>query len=77
MLADVVWRPTTSTCSSLATLRPDQRARDVPEMGLEGIVSKRKDSAYRSGPTRDWLKIKTASRRAANEDRWELFEKKR
>ena len=28
-------------------------------MGLEGIVSKRKDSAYRSGPTRDWLKIKT------------------
>jgi ATP-dependent DNA ligase len=29
------------------------------------------------GPTRDWLKVKTASWRAANKDRWELFEKKR
>ena len=39
------------------------------KMGLEGIVSKRRDSAYRSGPTRDWLKIKTATWRAANRDR--------
>ena len=38
-------------------------------MNLEGIVSKRRNSAYRSGPTRDWLKIKTASWRAANRDR--------
>ena len=30
------------------------------KMGLEGIVSKRKDSAYRSGPTKDWPKVKTA-----------------
>jgi bifunctional non-homologous end joining protein LigD len=44
-------------------------------MNLEGIVSKRRDSAYRSGPTRDWLKIKTATWRAANRDRGELFEK--
>ena len=29
-------------------------------MGLEGIVSKRKDSAYRSGRSPDWLKIKNA-----------------
>ena len=28
-------------------------------MGLEGIVSKRPDSVYRSGPTRAWLKIKS------------------
>ena len=28
-------------------------------MGLEGIVSKRKASIYRSGPPKDWLKIKT------------------
>ena len=41
---------------------------------LEGIVSKRRDSAYRSGKTRDWLKIKTASWRAANRDRWEMFQ---
>ena len=26
------------------------------KMGLEGIVSKRKDSAYRSGRSPDWLK---------------------
>jgi ATP-dependent DNA ligase len=27
-------------------------------MGLEGIVSKRLAAPYRSGPSRDWLKIK-------------------
>jgi bifunctional non-homologous end joining protein LigD len=27
-------------------------------MGLEGIVSKRKDSPYRSGRSPDWLKMK-------------------
>jgi ATP-dependent DNA ligase len=27
-------------------------------MGLEGIVSKRKDSTYRSGRSPDWLKMK-------------------
>jgi bifunctional non-homologous end joining protein LigD len=27
-------------------------------MGLEGIVSKRKDSGYRSGRSPDWLKMK-------------------
>jgi len=27
-------------------------------MGLEGIVSKRKDSMYRSGRSPDWLKMK-------------------
>jgi len=29
------------------------------KMGLEGIVSKRKDSAYRSGRSPDWLEMKT------------------
>jgi bifunctional non-homologous end joining protein LigD len=28
------------------------------KMGLEGIVSKRKDSMYRSGRSPDWLKMK-------------------
>ena len=28
------------------------------KMGLEGIVSKRKGSSYRSGRSRDWLKSK-------------------
>jgi len=27
-------------------------------MGLEGIVAKRRDSRYRSGRWRDWIKIK-------------------
>jgi ATP-dependent DNA ligase len=30
------------------------------KMGLEGIVSKRKDSAYRSGRSPDWLKMRNA-----------------
>ncbi len=31
----------------------------VEAMGLEGMVSKRASSVYRSGPTRDWLKTKS------------------
>jgi ATP-dependent DNA ligase len=45
------------------------------KLGLEGIVSKRQDSFYRSGPTKEWLKVKTAAWRAANRDRWEMFER--
>ena len=41
-------------------------------MGLEGIVSKRKDSSYRSGRSPDWLKMKNANapavKREAEED---------
>jgi bifunctional non-homologous end joining protein LigD len=43
--------------------------------GLEGIVSKRLGAAYIAGNGCGWLKIKTASWRAANRDRHELFEK--
>jgi bifunctional non-homologous end joining protein LigD len=42
------------------------------KMGLEGIVSKRKDSAYRSGRSPDWLKMKNpdapAVKRKVEED---------
>jgi ATP-dependent DNA ligase len=42
------------------------------KLGLEGIVSKRKDSAYRSGRSPDWLKKKNpdapAVTREAEED---------
>jgi bifunctional non-homologous end joining protein LigD len=42
------------------------------KLGLEGIVSKRKDSAYRSGRVPDWLKMKNpaapAVKREAEED---------
>jgi hypothetical protein len=33
------------------------------KLGLEGIVSKRKDSAYRFGRSPDWLKMKSANAR--------------
>jgi bifunctional non-homologous end joining protein LigD len=32
--------------------------RHACKLGLEGIVSKRKDSPYRSGRSPDWLKMK-------------------
>jgi bifunctional non-homologous end joining protein LigD len=42
------------------------------KLGLEGVVSKRKDSAYRSGRSADWLKVKNpdapAVTREAEED---------
>jgi bifunctional non-homologous end joining protein LigD len=46
--------------------------RHACKMGLEGIVSKRLGSLYRSGRSRDWLKMKNptceAVRREAEED---------
>jgi bifunctional non-homologous end joining protein LigD len=43
--------------------------------GLEGIVSKRRSSPYRSGECRDWRKVKTAAWREANRERWRMFER--
>jgi len=46
--------------------------RHACKLGLEGIVSKRLGSRYRSGHSRDWLKSKNpaapAVKRAAEED---------
>ena len=46
--------------------------RHACKLGLEGIVSKRKDSSYRSWRSPDWLKMKNlaapAVRREAEED---------
>src|SRR5262249_30845749 len=55
--------------------------RHACKLGLEGIVSKRKDSAYRSGRSPDWLKMKNADspavKREAEEDwakeRWRSY----
>jgi hypothetical protein len=44
-------------------------------MGLEGIVSKRKDSPYRSGRSPDWLKMKNPEAPAVKrevEENWGL-----
>jgi bifunctional non-homologous end joining protein LigD len=45
------------------------------KLGLEGIVSKRKDAPYRSGASKSWVKVKCAEWRDANKDRGELFAK--
>jgi ATP-dependent DNA ligase len=38
------------------------------KLGLEGIVSKRKDSAYRSGRSPNWLKMKNADAAAVKRE---------
>ena len=38
----------------------------VCRLGLEGIVSKRSSAAYRSGPTRTWIKVKNPKAPAAS-----------
>jgi bifunctional non-homologous end joining protein LigD len=44
-------------------------------LGLEGVVSKKCSSAYRSGPCHSWVKVKTVQWRDANRERWKLFER--
>jgi bifunctional non-homologous end joining protein LigD len=43
----------------------------VCRMGLEGIVSKRVDAPYRSGPSRTWLKSKNPASEAVRREREE------
>ena len=46
----------------------------VCRMGLEGIVSKRTDAPYRSGPSRTWVKSKnpeSAAVRREREEEWQ------
>jgi len=38
-------------------------------------VSKRLDAPYRSGAATDWVKVKSVAWRAANAERWRLFER--
>jgi ATP-dependent DNA ligase len=40
------------------TTTPRRRLRQACAKRLEGIVSKRLTAPYRSGPSRDWLKVK-------------------
>src|SRR5262249_40069870 len=47
------------------------------KLGLEGIVSKRKDSAYRSGRSPDWLKMKNANAPAVKREAEEEWGKKK
>jgi bifunctional non-homologous end joining protein LigD len=40
-------------------------------------LSKRRDARYRSGKQCDWVKVKCATWREANKERWRLFERRR
>jgi len=44
-------------------------------LGIEGVVSKRADKPYTSGPSKTWLKIKCDGWRRRNQYRYKLFEK--
>ncbi len=48
----------------------------VEKHKLEGVVRKKREAPYRSGPCRDWVKVKTAEWKAANQDRGSLFGEK-
>src|SRR5262245_58597988 len=45
------------------------------KIGLEGIVSKRKDSGYRSGRSPDWLKMKNVDAPAVRREAEEVGER--
>ena len=54
---------------------PEKLLAAAERMDLEGIVSKRRDQHYRSGKNPGWVKVKTANWRAANRERYKLFDK--
>ena len=43
------------------------------EKDVEGIVSKRRDAPYRSGPRPEWVKVKSPIWRQSNLDRWKVL----
>ena len=48
---------------------------ECDRLGLEGIISKKRESAYRSGPSGSWITVKCAAWREANQRRRELFQR--
>jgi len=56
---------------------PEKLLAAAVKLGLEGIVSKKRNQPYRSGKNVGWVKVKTATWREANRDRWEMFERDR
>jgi bifunctional non-homologous end joining protein LigD len=55
----------------------DELLATCAKLRLEGIVSKRLDRPYVSGPTRDWIKVKCTAWKEENRRRAEVFEKTR
>ena len=57
--------------------RPAILFKRVCALGLEGVVCKRKGSRYRSGRSKDWIKLKNPSSAAAIREASENWGKKR
>jgi bifunctional non-homologous end joining protein LigD len=55
--------------------RGDLLLAECGRRGLEGIISKRRDSTYRSGKQTSWIKVKCQAWREANRERYKLFER--
>ena len=55
---------------------PEKLLAAAEQQGLEGVVSKLTYQPYRSGKNPGWIKVKTATWRETNRDRWEMFEKR-
>jgi bifunctional non-homologous end joining protein LigD len=53
----------------------DRLLGECGKRGLEGIVSKRRDSPYRSGKQTSWINVKCQAWREANRKRHKLFER--
>ncbi len=52
-------------CSISANCRGDKMFAAACKLGLEGIVSKKLDAPYRSGPSKTWIKVKNPKAPAA------------
>ena len=50
---------------------------EAESLGLEGVVSKRRDAPYRSSTKSGWVKVKTRAWRTANGERGRLFSRER
>jgi hypothetical protein len=67
-------RPTT-TRFAIPMSSPTRRSSSLrSKHGTRGTVSKLVEQPYRSGKNSGWIKVKSKAWRAANRDRWELFE---
>lgn len=56
-------------------LDPDALFKACSDRRMEGIVSKRVDRPYQSGPSQDWIKVKCPEWREENRWRHEFFQK--
>ena len=56
-------------------LRTGYRLRHACRLGAEGIVSKKIDSTYRSGPCRVWIKVRNPANIAVQREWSEIWDR--